>query len=221
VYEIYRHLADWLLGKSELDVEKQYTEIGAKRARQAKTLDKRVDRLYAEARLQVKRRRRKKVPHADRQPLVRPSQPNEVWSADFVFDRTAEGRVLKCLTIVDDATTEAVATVPARALGGLAVTRILDRLAIDRGLPTALRTDNGPEFCSRAMLTWAYDRGVTLRLIEPGKPNQNAYIESFNAAFATSVSMSTGSRACPTRRPSSKPGDVSTTTNDRRRRWAG
>src|SRR6185295_6140413 len=144
---------------------------------------KRVDRLYAEARLQVRRRRRKKVPLADRQPLVRPQQPNEVWSADFVFDRTAEGRVLKCLTIVDDATTEAVAAVPARAIGGLAVTRILDRLAIDRGLPMALRTDNGPEFCSRAMLTWAYDRGVTLRLIEPGKPNQNAYIESFNGRF--------------------------------------
>ena len=116
---------------------------------------KRVDRLYAEARLQVKRRRRKKVPTADRQPLVRPQGPNEVWSADFVFDRTAEGRVLKCLTIVDDATTEAVATVPARALGGLAVTRVLDRLAIERGLPAILRTDNGPEFCGRAMLTWA------------------------------------------------------------------
>ena len=144
---------------------------------------KRVDRLYTEARLQVKRRRRKKVPRADRQPLIRPQVPNEIWSADFVFDRTAEGRVLKCLTIVDDATTEAVAAVPARALGGLAVTRILDRLAIERGLPTALRTDNGPEFCSRAMLTWAYDRGVMLRLIEPGKPNQNAYIESFNGRF--------------------------------------
>src|SRR6187399_329145 len=63
---------------------------------------KRVDRLYAEARLQVRRRRRKKVPLADRQPLVRPQAPNEVWSADFVFDRTAEGRVLKCLEIVDD-----------------------------------------------------------------------------------------------------------------------
>src|SRR3954465_2984368 len=144
---------------------------------------KRVDRLYAEARLQVRRRRRKKVPLADRQPLARPQAPNEVGSADFVFDRTAEGRVPKCLTIVDDATTEAVAVVPARALGGVAVTRILDRLAIDRGLPAALRTDNGPEFCSRAMLTWAYDRGVALRLIEPGKPNQNAYIESFNGRF--------------------------------------
>jgi len=104
---------------------------------------KRVDRLYAEARRQVRRRRRKKVPLADRQPLARPHAPNEVWSADFVFDCTADGRVLKCLTIVDDATTEAVAVVPARALGGLPVTRVLDALASTRGLPQVLRTDNG------------------------------------------------------------------------------
>lgn len=142
---------------------------------------KRVDRLYAAERLQVRRRRRKKVPVADRQPLVRPTRPNEVWSADdFVFDRTADGRVLKCLAIVDDATTEAVATVPGRSLGGPAVTRVLDRLALERGLPALLRTDNALEFCGRVMLTWAHDRGVTLRLIEPGTPNQNAYIESFN-----------------------------------------
>ncbi len=110
---------------------------------------KRVDRLYAEARLQVRRRRRKKVPLADRQPIARPCAPNDVWSADFVFDRTAEGRVLKCLTIVDDATTEAVAVVPARALGGRPVTRVLDALALTRGLPQVRRTDNGPEFCGR------------------------------------------------------------------------
>jgi putative transposase len=144
---------------------------------------KRVDRRYAEARLQVKRRRRKKVPVGDRQPLLRPRRQNEVWSADFVFDRTGEGRVLKCLTIVDDATTEAVTIVPARALGGLPVTRVLDQLAATRGLPQVLRTDNGPEFCGRAMLTWAHNRRLTLRLIEPGKPNQNAYIESFNGRF--------------------------------------
>lgn len=144
---------------------------------------KRVDRLYAEAQLHVKRRRRKKVPVADRQPLARPTRCNEVWSADFVFDRTAEGRVLKCLTIVDDASTEAVAIVPARAIGGLPLTRALDQLATSRGLPRVLRTDNGPEFCGRALLTWAHERGLTLRLIEPGKPNQNAYIESFNGRF--------------------------------------
>jgi transposase InsO family protein len=144
---------------------------------------KRVHRLYVAERLQIRRRRRKKVPVADRQPLLKPTVPNEVWSADFVFDRTAEGRVLKCLAIVDDATTEAVAIVAARALGGLAVTRILDRLALTRGLPRVLRTDNGLEFCGRALLTWAHERRVTLRLIEPGKPNQNAYVESFNGRF--------------------------------------
>ena len=141
---------------------------------------KRVERLYAEERLQVRRRKRKKVPLADRQPLVRPQAANQVWSMDFVFDRTADARSLKCLTIVDDATHEAVAIEPERAIGGLMVTRILERLAISRGLPQVIRTDNGKEFCGRAMLTWAHERGITLRLIEPGKPNQNAYVESFN-----------------------------------------
>jgi transposase InsO family protein len=141
---------------------------------------KRVDRLYAEAGLQVRRRKRKKVPVSDRQPLGRPQKANQVWSMDFVFDRTAEGRVIKCLTIIDDATHEAVAVVPERAIGGHALTRILDRLAVQRGLPQAIRTDNGKEFCGRAMLTWAHERSVRLFLIQPGKPNQNAYIESFN-----------------------------------------
>jgi len=141
---------------------------------------KRVDRLYAEAGLQVRRRRRKKVPVADRQPLGRPLSANQVWSMDFVFDRTADGRAIKSLTVVDDATHESVAIIPERAIGGYALTRILDRLALERALPQAIRTDNGKEFCGRAMLTWAHARGVRLFLIEPGKPNQNAYIESFN-----------------------------------------
>jgi len=141
---------------------------------------KRVERLYAETGLQVRRRRRKKVPVSDRQPLGRPQAANQVWSMDFVFDRTGEGRVIKCLTIVDDATHEAVAIVPERAIGGHMLTRILDHLAMQRGFPRAIRTDNGKEFCGRAMLTWAHQRGVKLFLIEPGKPNQNAYIESFN-----------------------------------------
>lgn len=144
---------------------------------------KRVDRLYAEAGLQVRRRKRKKIPVADRHPLERPQSANQMWSMDFVFDRTAEGRGIKSLTIVDDATHEAVAIVPERAMGGPQLVRILDQLAITRGLPKAIRTDNGKEFCGRAMLTWAHERGVRLFLIEPGKPNQNAYIESFNGRF--------------------------------------
>ncbi|WP_354513391.1 IS3 family transposase [Luteibacter sp. PvP019] len=141
---------------------------------------KRVERLYQKANLQVRRRKRKKVPPADRQPLLRPAAANEVWSIDFVFDRTAEGRVLKCLTIVDDATHEAVAIEIERAISGIGVTRVMDRLAVIRGLPKIVRSDNGKEFCGKAMVAWAHEGGVQLRLIEPGKPNQNAYIESFN-----------------------------------------
>lgn len=141
---------------------------------------KRVERLYQEAKLQVRRRKRKKVPVGERQPLVRPTAANQVWSMDFVFDRTAEGRVIKCLTIVDDATHEAVAIEVERAISGQALTRVLERLALSRGLPKVIRTDNGKEFCGKAMVTWGHARGMDLRLIEPGKPNQNAYVESFN-----------------------------------------
>lgn len=150
------------------------------RQRQWAINHKRVERLYAEAGLQVRRRKRKKVPLGERQPLLRPAQANEVWSMDFVFDRSAEGRSIKCLTVVDDATHESVAIVAERAIGGQRLIRILDRLAATRGLPQVIRTDNGREFCSRAVLTWAHARRIALRLIEPGKPNQNAYIESFN-----------------------------------------
>ena len=141
---------------------------------------KRVERLYQETKLQVRRRKRKKVPVGERQPLARPLAADQVWSMDFVFDRTADGRVLKCLTIIDDATHEAVAIEVERAMSGAGVTRVLDRLALSRGLPQVIRSDNGREFCGKAMLEWAHHRGVALRLIEPGKPNQNAYIESFN-----------------------------------------
>ncbi|WP_411861435.1 IS3-like element IS1403 family transposase [Xanthomonas arboricola] len=141
---------------------------------------KRVERLYREQQLQVRRRKRKKVPIGERQPLLRPAQANQVWSMDFVFDRSAEGRVIKCLVIVDDATHEAVAIEVERAISGHGVARVLDRLAHSRGLPQVIRTDNGKEFCGKAMVAWAHARGVQLRLIQPGKPNQNAYVESFN-----------------------------------------
>lgn len=89
----------------------------------------------------------------------------------------------KRLTGVDDATHEAVAIVPERAISGHSLTRTLDHLARSRGLPKAIRTDKGKEFCGRTMLTWALQRGVLLFLIQPGKPNQNADIESFNERF--------------------------------------
>jgi transposase InsO family protein len=141
---------------------------------------KRVDRLYALEKLQVRRRRRKKVPISERQPLIRPGAANEVWSMDFVFDRIASGRVIKSLTVVDDATHEAIAIVPEHSIGGDHLARIMDRICAQRGKPLVIRTDNGKEFTGKAMLTWAHRNGIALRLIEPGKPTQNAYIESFN-----------------------------------------
>ena len=94
--------------------------------------------------------------------------------------RDATGRTIKCLTVVDDATHEAVAVVVEHNISGDRLVRILDQLCAFRGRPTVVRTDNGKEFTGKAMLNWTHRNSVALRLIEPGKPNQNAYIESFN-----------------------------------------
>jgi len=141
---------------------------------------KRVERLYRLEKLQIRRRRRKKIPVAERQPLIRPGAANEVWSMDFVFDRVATGRTIKSLVIVDDATHECVAIVAEHSIGGTHLTRILDEVCAKRGKPAVIRTDNGPEFVGKAMLNWSFRMGVQPKLIEPGKPNQNAYVESFN-----------------------------------------
>ena len=140
----------------------------------------RVERLYRLEKLHLRRRRRKKNPVADRQPLIGPGRANEVWSMDFVFERVASGRTLKCLVIIDDGTHESVAIVPEHPIGGDHLTRILDRICSQRGKPRVIRSDNGPEFTGKAMLTWAHRNGIALRLLEPGNPNQNAYVESFN-----------------------------------------
>lgn len=94
---------------------------------------------------------------------------------DCVFYRSADGRVIKCLTVIDDATHEAIAVVAERAIDGDLRTRIMDLLCQERGYPTVIRADNGKEFCGRAMLSGCHGHGVKLRLTEPGKPNQNTY----------------------------------------------
>jgi transposase InsO family protein len=144
---------------------------------------KRIERLYALEKLQIRRRRRKKVPMSERQPLIRPARPNQVWSIDFAFDRTASGRVLKCLVIVDDATAAPIQISIDHGISGAYLMRLLDQACSLHGKPTIIRSDNGPVFTSAAVLTWAHRSGIQLRLIEPGKPNQNAYVESFIGRF--------------------------------------
>lgn len=144
---------------------------------------KRIFRLYQEAGLAVRRRRKRHGVTVEREKLELPSQPNEVWSMDFVSDALAGGRRLKALTIVDDFTKESVDIVADHGISGHYVVRVLEQAVRFRGLPAAIRTDQGPEFTGRALDQWAYRNGVQLKLIEPGKPTQNAYIESFNGKF--------------------------------------
>ncbi len=144
---------------------------------------KRVYRLYHLNGLGVKRRRRRKGLATERLPLLRPAAPNMTWSMDFVMDALATGRRIKCLTCVDDFTKECLTVTVAFGISGVQVTRILDSIALFRGYPATIRTDQGPEFTCRALDQWAFEHGVELRLIQPGKPTQNGFIESFNGRF--------------------------------------
>ncbi len=144
---------------------------------------KRVYRLYRAANLAVRKRAKGKRPVGPRTPLVAASHVNATWSMDFVSDSLCRGRRLKCLTVADDFSHECVDIAVDFGIGGEYVTRLLDQAARFRGYPQAVRTDNGPEFTSRAFLGWAERHGIKHILIEPGAPTQNGYIERFNGKF--------------------------------------
>jgi putative transposase len=144
---------------------------------------KKVYRLYSEAKLSVRKRRRRKLVGLDRLTMSPASRANEIWSMDFVMDALCNGRRIKCLTIVDEFTRESLDIAADYGISGEYVSRVLDQILQFRGLPRAIRTDQGPEFTSRAMDRWAYRRRVALKLIAAGKPTQNAFIESFNGKF--------------------------------------
>jgi len=148
---------------------------------------KRVYRLCHLSGLGVKRRRRRKGLATERLPLLGPTAPNLIWSVDFVMDALATGRRIKCLTCVDDFTKECLTVTVAFGISGVQVTRILDSIALFRGYPATIRTDQGPEFTSCALDQRAFEHGVELRLIQPGRPTQNGFIESFNGGFALNV----------------------------------
>lgn len=144
---------------------------------------KRTYRLYREAGLMIRRRKRKRIAGVERVVKAPAMAPNQSWSMDFVSDGLVDGRRIRCLNIVDDFTKQCLAIEVDRSLPGLRVVRVLERLAENRGLPTSITVDNGPEFAGKALDAWAYERGLKLHFIEPGKPQQNAYIESFNGKF--------------------------------------
>ena len=143
---------------------------------------KRVYRLYRDDGLAVRRRRRRRRV-ARGTPLAGPTRINERWSLDFLLDTLEDGRRVRLLAVVDDFTRTCLAIEVDTSIGGRRVVEVLQRLVETRGKPAVLITDNGPEFVGRALDAWAYAQGIRLHFIEPGKPNQNAYVESFNGRF--------------------------------------
>jgi putative transposase len=141
---------------------------------------KRTERLYRELGLSLRLRKRSKRASTLRVPTVTPQRPNERWSIDFVSDQLVTGQRLKCLTIVDDFTKESPGILVARSISGQLVADFFDSLAQTRGLPKVIVCDNGPEFTSFALDQWADRHQIKLSFIQPGKPQQNAFVESFN-----------------------------------------
>lgn len=144
---------------------------------------KRLWRIYRQEGLAVRRKRRKRAAMGRRVVLAPAQEVNERWSMDFVGDSLADGRTFRTLNIVDDFSREAPAIVVDQSIPGERVVRELDALGAERGLPKMIVIDNGPEFAGKALDAWAYRNGVKLHFIRPGKPVENAYVESFNGKF--------------------------------------
>jgi putative transposase len=142
---------------------------------------KRIERLYREAGLAVRRRTRKSMTRVLRGRPPAPEAANEQWALDFLHDTVASGRTIRLLSVLDVFTREALALEVDTSLAGSKVVRVLDRLADERPLPTQLVLDNGPELIRRVLEEWAHNHRVTLHFIDPGKPMQNAHCESFHS----------------------------------------
>jgi putative transposase len=140
----------------------------------------RAHRLWRQAGLQVPRRRPRRRVAASRPRPLPPTGPNHVWAYDFVFDTSATGQQIKCLTVIDEWTREALAIDVAGSIRADRVIEVLARIVSDRGAPRYLRSDNGPEFVSSAILRWTTSEGIETTHITPGKPWQNGTDESFN-----------------------------------------
>lgn len=161
-----------------------YRRLGVLLRREGVVINhKRVYRLYREEGLALRRRRRKRATSSGRCRPQLAQQAHQQWSMDFMRDTLASGRSFRTLNVVDEFTRECLAIEVDTSLPGTRVTRVLEQLRAERGVPQMLIMDNGPEFTGKAVDMWAYQHGVQLHFIDPGKPIQNAYVESFNGKF--------------------------------------
>ncbi len=148
---------------------------------------KRIRRVYRALALHLKRKPRKRLPVRFAQALVEPVQANQTWSLDFMTDSLSNGRTFRTLNVIDDFNREALWIEVDTSLPAERVVRILAQLLFWPGKPTRIRMDNGPELISQRPASWAKDRQIELRHIQPGKPAQNAYIERFNRTYREEV----------------------------------
>lgn len=148
---------------------------------------KRVYRVYCAMELNLPRRGKRRLPMRERQSMEVPNLPNRVWSLDFMSDTLYSGRRFRVLNVLDEGVREALDIVIDTSLPGARLVRVMERLKEWRGLPRAIRCDNGPELTSQSFIEWCGSNGIELRYIQPGKPNQNAFIERFNRTFREEV----------------------------------
>ena len=141
---------------------------------------KRVYRVYRALELNLRIKPRRRVVRAPPQPRAVPDTRNDTWSMDFMHDQLADGRTFRLFNVLDDFNREGLAMEIDLSLPAERVVRALDDLIAWRGAPTRIRSDNGPEYVSQTLQQWAKRRGIVLEFIQPGKPQQNAYIERYN-----------------------------------------
>lgn len=148
---------------------------------------KRVHRIYCDMRLNQKRRTKRRLPKRERQPLLVTERMNAVWALDFMHDALYGGRKFRTLNVIDEANRGALGIDVATSIPASRVIRFVEQLIEIHGKPEAIRCDNGTELTSGAFTDWCEKQGIDIRFIQPGKPDQNAYIERFNRSYRTEV----------------------------------
>jgi putative transposase len=168
-------------------LKRLYADLSIENAALKEVIAKRLWRVYCQMRLNLPRRTKKRLPVRLRQPLTVIPQPNAVWAVGFMSDTLYGGRRFWTLSILDEGVREGLAFETDTSLPAERVIRVLEQVVSWRGQPQVLRLDNGPELIADRFMTWCAARGIELRHIQPGKPDQNAFIERFNRTYRTEV----------------------------------
>lgn len=183
--KVYREkLSEWSTFYNKWGYKKLYDRF---REEGYKVNHKRIYRIYTEMGLNLRRKSRKRLSLRPKEGLLQPLYPNLTWSMDFMHDTLSNGIRFRSFNVIDDFNREALNLTIDTSLPSKRIIRELDKLIAWRGAPEAIRMDNGPEFIAHDMELWAEDRGIDLKFIQKGKPNQNGYVERFNRTFREEV----------------------------------